>query len=710
MEKPSITFCFGPFELRARSREVYKHGIKLKLRPQPFQILTELLRKSGELVTREELREKLWSPETFVDFEQSLNTSVKELRAALGDSAAEPKYVETVPRIGYRFIGKVVETRVGSSAQEVLHDTAGPVTSVRIEAKRTKWTWIAAAGVALLLVGLAMWLFLPVPPPKVTGSVQLTADSNPCCPMVTDGVRLYFRENRPDGPELAQVSVMGGDISLLPVPISHPVIADISPDHSQLLITTYDSPKAPFWGLPLPSGSPRRIGDIEGGWASWAPDSKHLLFARDFNIYLAAENGNDVRKVVSGAEGNPEQLRVSPDGSRIRFTVNNRRAHTQTLWEVRVDGSGLHRLLPGWGSPPNECCGQWTPDGRYYVFESDAGGGAHDIFALRESRVRGFFSKSSNSPIRLTFGPLKFEAPAVSLDEKKLFVFGWHQRGELVRYDGGAKQFVPFLGGLSATDVAFSQDGKWFAYVSIPSYNLWRSRVDGSDRVQLTPSDGSISALPRWSPDGKQIAFMARVGGKAWTIFLIAADGGSPRPLLPAGIAGSDATWSADGTQLAFGTGFTSSTPKSDIEIFNVETQAISAVPGSSGMFSPRWSPDGRYLAALSFEYPAKKVFLYNFRTQKWSDWISDQDIGYPSWTQDSRYLQYLEYNGGDNDPRVRRVKVGDSRPENIFTLKGLRRYPGNAGFWSDATPDGSRMFVRDASGRDIYALDVDFP
>ena len=107
MVKLSEGFSFGPFELRARSRELFKHGVKLKLRPQPFQILNELLGKPGELVTREQLRDKLWSSETFVDFEQSLNTSVKELRAVIGDSATEPQYIETVPRLGYRFIAPV---------------------------------------------------------------------------------------------------------------------------------------------------------------------------------------------------------------------------------------------------------------------------------------------------------------------------------------------------------------------------------------------------------------------------------------------------------------------------------------------------------------------------------------------------------------------------------------------------------------------------
>ena len=112
MHRSSESSRFGPFEIRTRTREVYKHGIKLKLRPQPFQILYELLSRPGELVTRDELREKLWSSETFVDFEQSLNTSIKELRAVLGDSATEPQYIETVPRLGYRFIGpaEVIES------------------------------------------------------------------------------------------------------------------------------------------------------------------------------------------------------------------------------------------------------------------------------------------------------------------------------------------------------------------------------------------------------------------------------------------------------------------------------------------------------------------------------------------------------------------------------------------------------------------------
>ncbi|MGA8144010.1 MAG: winged helix-turn-helix domain-containing protein, partial [Candidatus Acidiferrales bacterium] len=104
---PIQVFQFGPFESRPSSRELYRHGLKLKVRPQPLQLLNLLLSRPGQVVTRESLREQLWSSETFVDFEQGLNTAIKELRAVLGDAASHPRYIQTLPRLGYRFMGLV---------------------------------------------------------------------------------------------------------------------------------------------------------------------------------------------------------------------------------------------------------------------------------------------------------------------------------------------------------------------------------------------------------------------------------------------------------------------------------------------------------------------------------------------------------------------------------------------------------------------------
>src|SRR5271156_3648502 len=98
---------FGPYDVDLRSGEVYKHGIRLKLQAQPFQVLALLLQRAGDVVTREELRQKLWPADTFVDFDTGLNSAIKKLRDALGDSAEEPRYIETLPRRGYRLIAPV---------------------------------------------------------------------------------------------------------------------------------------------------------------------------------------------------------------------------------------------------------------------------------------------------------------------------------------------------------------------------------------------------------------------------------------------------------------------------------------------------------------------------------------------------------------------------------------------------------------------------
>src|SRR5207244_12348755 len=168
------------------------------------------------------------------------------------------------------------------------------------------------------------------------------------------------------------------------------------------------------------------------------------------------------KKLVT-ASGLPVWPRYSPDGTRLRFTVIDFKSSSASLWEVSADGSHLRALLPGWNSPPAECCGTWTPDGKYFVFQSTRNNRT-DIWAIREET--GFFHKTSREPMRLTTGPIDFSSPVPSRDGKKLFVIGAQPRGELVRYDAGSRQFPPYLGGMSADNLAFSKDGNWVAYVA----------------------------------------------------------------------------------------------------------------------------------------------------------------------------------------------------------------------------------------------------
>jgi Tol biopolymer transport system component len=482
-------------------------------------------------------------------------------------------------------------------------------------------------------------------------------------------------------------------------------VADISSDHSQLMVGTMlstGSRETPLWAMPLPAGSPRRLGNILASGAGWSRDGRQMVFIQSSDLYLANADGTSPHRLVA-TSGSPYAPRFSPNGSRIRFSLHDQ-ANTNSLWEVRTDGSDLHQMLKGWHSSPNECCGRWTEDGRYYVFEDNAGQGGN-IFVLPETT--SIFRKASHTPVQLTTGPVLYSTAVPDVSGRKLFVEGNQPRAELVRYDATAKQFVPFLGGISATDVAFSRDGKWVAYSTVPDNTLWRSRVDGTERLQLTYPPAAAT-LPNWSPDGTQIAFISAQVGKPWKIFLISAQGGSPEELLPENVGEVDATWSPDGTQLAFGRLSVGNTATDDIQLVDMKTRQTSTFPGSKGFFSPRWSPDGHYLAAVNVE-GSKKLMLYDFRTQKWSEWLTEtSNVDYPYWSADSRYVYFDNIITGD--PKCRRVRVGDGRAEDLFSLKGVRRFFWTWGSWSGQAPDDSRLFVRDVSTQDIYALDVDLP
>ena len=267
------------------------------------------------------------------------------------------------------------------------------------------------------------------------------------------------------------------------------------------------------------------------------------------------------------------------------------------------------------------------------------------------------------------------------------------------------RRLVPLLTGVSGTDLDFSRDGKWTAYVSIPQGTLWRCRIDGSDCLQLTGESQHV-ALPRWSPDGQKIAFMSVETGKTWKILLVPATGGTPQQVIAGDRNQVDANWSPDGTRIVFGDEWSASNPA--VQILDLKTGRTSVIPGSQGLFSPRWSPDGRYLAALSIDFT--KLMLFDFQAKKWSPWLIEPAgaVSYPSWSADSKYLYFEDLVTGKDS--IRRIKVGNDKPESVFLLENLERYPGPLGLWNGRTPDGAQVFVRDRSTQEVYGLDLDLP
>jgi Tol biopolymer transport system component/DNA-binding winged helix-turn-helix (wHTH) protein len=712
---------FGLFELDLDARELRKSGVRIKLQEQPFQILAMLLERRGTLVTREELQKKLWPEDTFVDFDLSLNSAVKKLRQALNDDSENPRYVETLYRRGYRFIGPVMGSS-GSSADQIelvqspaTTAPSKPALTARVSPPATLRRRFLVYGATLLLILAAVMVYRSIPsqPPRVLGFNQITHDGLFKFQVFSDGERLYLNEMQGDHFVVNQVSVAGGETSSVPTPFANLTIRGLAPNGSALIVSSFQGTggRADVWSLPLPSGPPRRLSNLpvdslayspdenKAASVAWSPDGSQAAFSNGPVIYLAKSDLSEPHELAT-AGGYVSRLRFSPDGQRLRFDVTDPSSISTAIWEVARDGTGLRQLLPGWNTVPHECCGSWTPNGRYFLFQS-LRDGRNNLWALAEN---SFWPGGTPKPVQLTNGPLDFESPVVSKDGKRIFAIGSQPRLELVRY-GGKSGFEPYLDGSSIQDLAFSPDGKWVAYVTVPEGQLWRGRVDGTERLQLSP-EGLAAELPRWSPDGKQIVFMGSSYKTDWLAYLISSDGTRLRELIPGAPSGYDPGWSPDGKSVVlwFGAGGPQAHP-SGIVIYDLETRKISPLPDAQQLFSPRWSPDGRYIAAITND--SLKLMLFDRASQKWQE-LASMPIGYPSWSHDGEYL-YFDTSLSE-DAAFQRVRISDHKLERLFSLKGMRRFWGPFASWTGLAPDDTPLLVRDISSQEVYALDWQAP
>jgi Tol biopolymer transport system component len=585
---------------------------------------------------------------------------------------------------------------------------------------RTKsWRRLLAGTVFICFVVLAYLLTRPVPPPRVAGYVQITNDglAKPG-PVVTDGPRLYFTEGSANASVLAQVSVVGGETGVLPAPFGLPYALDISPPRSELLVATTglrQNPStqrtgSPLWIFPVPAGTPRRLGEVLAYDATWSPDGREIAYVRGGDLYCVKSDGTDERKLVSlpGALWWP---RWSPDGGRLRLSLTDNETGLSSIWEISAAGKTPHPFLPGWNRPPAECCGNWTPDGKYFVFQSTRNGKT-EIWAIRE---RGsLLEKRPGQPVQLTTGQMNSLAPVVSPDGKKLYAIGQQLRGQLVRYDSKSRQWVPYLSGISAEQVDFSKDGQWVAYVAFPEGTLWRSRIDGSERLQLTLPP-MRAAIPRWSPDGRRIAFIDVAPGKPWRIYLVSAQAGRPEAPLADQHNQMDTTWSPDGSSLVFsyfpGLAIASSRPAAPaagsgvvgVYTLDLRTHKIVKVPGSEGFWGARLSPNGRYIVGRVL---GPGLVLFDFTTQAWVQLVKGA-AGFLNWSKDSQYVYYMLRG---NEAAIWRVRVSDHRVDQVASLKDVRQTGWRAGVWTGLAPDDSPLVLRDIGTQEIYALDWEGP
>ena len=582
----------------------------------------------------------------------------------------------------------------------------------RPEVRRKVSTWAAASGAAIVAVAavLAYVLSRPLPPPRVSAYTPITHDGRqkPSAswpdlippPLLTDGPRVYFFESNPDA--VAQVSASGGEVVPITMTLQNVGLVDISASGSGMLAWSFSASHSflgSLWVVPLPGGSPCRVGDVLAQDATWFPDGRRILYASDSDLYVARSDGSETRKLLTVA-GRIWWPRISPDGERIRFTVADPSTRVRSLWEVSIDGKNPRPLFPGWNQPAAECCGNWTPDGSYFLFQSTRNGRT-DIWALRDRA--SLFRKRDREPVQLTTGPLNYWAPLPSRDGKRLYVVGEQPRGELVRYDAKLRQNIPYLKGISAEQVRFSRDGQRAAYIAYPENTLWRSNVDGTERLQLT-FPPMVSAMPRWSPDGKQIAFMGAEHGEPTGIYVVSAVGGTPQAVAPQEPNRADPDWMADGNSLIFGDLLVRPRAITAIHWLDLRTHQVSILKGSKGLWSPRVSPNGRYVASLNRD--GSRLMLLDLTTHRTAELASGIGVGSPEWSPDCQSVVFWFQKRRDTSGGIFRVRIGDRKPEEIFGLEDVRL----ASDWHGLAPDGSPLMLTDAAIQEVYALDWETP
>ena len=701
---------FGPFELHHATGELYRRGKRVPLQGQPARALLLLVESAGAIVTRDELQAQIWPEATHGDFEASLNTAIKKIRHALSDSSQEPRFVQTVHRLGYRFIARVEQAGPTPAAPAEV----GEVPPVAPRQRRSN---LAFGGVALVVVLLAAVLYLGLPlsmdHPAILQYRQLTHDgygklepfsSGSDGVLVTDGSRIYFSAVSGTQVMIVEVAAGGGETVRLNVNSPNPlVVKEISPDDGQLLAADFYrvSPDLPLHVLPLPGGPARTLANIVAHDGTWRPDGRTMTYAAGQQILEAAGDGSGPRTLLRSG-GTPFWPRWSPDGSRLRFSVRDENGGT-SIWEAGADGRNPHRAFAASSDTTGQCCGNWSPDGRYYVFQASHLGRT-SLWAVRE---RGGWLARRSPPVELTAGPLSMSAPVFSRNGREIYAIGTERRGELVRYNSATGQFDIYLSGLSADHVEFSPDGQSIAYSTYPEGVIWRSRVDGTGRLQL--SDPSITAwFPRWSPDGTRIAFTGTSPGKPTKIYLVPANGGTAELLTPGPDTEIDPNWSPDGNSIMFAAspGQGSAGGPVRIETMDLKARRLTVLPGSEGLNAPRWSPDGRYVVATALsqnQWRTPGVLLFDFRTGAWTGFENDP-IDNKWWSADGRYFYFDRY--VNNDPAIFRIRVSDRRVERVAGLQNVRRSPGVMGWWMGLTPGGSPMVLRDTSIQEVYALE----
>jgi Tol biopolymer transport system component len=540
---------------------------------------------------------------------------------------------------------------------------------------------------------------------EISGEKQLTGDHFRKGGLVTNGVWLYFGEFQNGRITIAGMPVQGGPIRRFPTPFAQGEPEDISHDGKQLLVLAWESEpqeERALWILPLDGSVPRRVGTVVCHSASWSPDGHQIAFAAGNTIYLTSIDGSAPLPLHT-FDNLPGLLRWSLDGKRLRFEIQDVRNLRGSFWQLTFNqhsdaqSAALTQLTSPLSEQPSFSN---LLSNRDDAFVGHSNNGTAAISYLNRSGIGGE-TKLERVELSKRIGWVG-QMAADPLSHRLFVVASQGAYSEMVWFDPLTSQFRPFLPGIFAEYVDFSRDGKSVAYVTADERELWVSKIDGRDaHLIATPAHVDLE-LPRWSPDGRFIAYTAKLPNRPYRVFVVSVADGN---IEEAGMGTDDQgapTWSPDGKWLVYGNVLCQPTHSCAIHQIELATKRQSVIPGSEDLTTARWSPNGRFIAALQPE--RRQVYLFDCEARKWrqiANGVSDNDL---AWSADSGAV--FASNPHGEKPAILRISLKGSSIVPAIDLSDLTRLPGDVSTFFAMAPNNSVILLRKIRGDEIYELD----
>jgi len=725
-DRSSARIRFGLFELDRVAGVLYKDGTVVKLQPQPTAMLLALLENPGAEVSREDLKLKLWTVDTFVDFDAAIGSCMRKIRQALGDTAENPIFIRTIQRRGFRFIAPVQLVFPSSprKASAVLTpDLAPPAEPPELrpegdpapaepwpapERHRAIRVWVAAVTCVAAAGIVLFWGTRPKPPvlalvrPFAIASGQ---QSHPAFSPRGDIVAFDWYRPQANRQSVYLQRLDATSPALLGSGGANELMPRWSPDGSRVAFLRDSVDRWSIVTLPAIGVEERKWTDFRKGataWLDWSPDGKWFVFAEPLAprappavvlFSLATGERRSITSPPAGWRGDSEAV-FSPDSLHVAFRRTRQPSGEEDIYVVPLSG----------GTPQRVTFDNRGISGFAYTHD-----GGLLFSSLREGTIHSLWWKppNANRLTRVMSLAVDAVAPAVSSDAKH-FAYAkilYDVNIWSVAADGGGAAQSLIDSDLPDTSPAYSPDGRRLAFHSTRSGTgaIWICNADGTRPTMLI--DGGLFRIgnPRWSPDGRQLVFEWLRNGHG-AIYVAAGEGGNaPRPLVSDQFQNTTPSWSHDGRFIYYG-----SDRSGDTDVWRVPAQGGPAIQLTAHQgFKPVESPDGQ---SLCYFHPGNfdlwRIPLANGQPSgpeaRVAGPLTQGDWG--NWTPVNDGIYYVERKTASEPGEIRFQRFAGGPPRTIYRLQkdplwgggGLTISPdGRTILFAQVDRDGSSIFVQ---------------